>query len=36
MKEIISKDESFSIVGAAMEVHKTLGNGFLKLFTMKL
>jgi len=30
MKEIICKDESFSIVGAAMEVHKTLGNGFLE------
>ncbi|HPF01219.1 MAG TPA: GxxExxY protein [Bacteroidales bacterium] len=30
MKEIIYKDESFSIVGAAMEVHKTLGNGFLE------
>ena len=30
MKEIICKDESFSIVGAAMEVHKTLGNGYLE------
>jgi len=30
MKEIVYKDEAFKIVGAAMEVHKTLGNGFLE------
>ncbi|MPM11785.1 hypothetical protein SDC9_58136 [bioreactor metagenome] len=30
MKEIIYKEEAFLIVGAAMEVHKTLGNGFLE------
>ena len=30
MAEIIYKDEGFKIIGAAMEVHKTLGNGFLE------
>jgi len=30
MKEIIYKDEAFKIIGAAMEVHKTLGNGYLE------
>ena len=30
MAELIFKDESYKIVGAAMEVHKELGNGFLE------
>jgi len=30
MKEIVYKDEAFKIIGAAMEVHKALGNGFLE------
>jgi GxxExxY protein len=28
--EIILKDEVFQIIGAAIEVHKELGNGFLE------
>jgi len=30
MTELIYKDEVFAIVGAAIEVHKTLGSGFLE------
>ena len=30
MAELIFKDEVFSIVGAAVEVHKELGPGFLE------
>ena len=30
MVEILHKDLSFQIVGAAMEVHRTLGPGFLE------
>ena len=30
MVELIYKDEVFAIVGAAMEVHRTLGAGFLE------
>lgn len=30
MAEIIHKDLSFAIVGAAIEVHRTLGPGFLE------
>ena len=30
MAELIYKEEVFAIVGAAMEVHKTLGAGFLE------
>jgi GxxExxY protein len=30
MTEIIHKDLSFAIVGAAIEVHRTLGSGFLE------
>jgi len=28
--ELIFKDEVFQIIGAAIEVHKQLGNGFLE------
>jgi GxxExxY protein len=28
--ELIFKDEVFQIIGAAIEVHKELGNGFLE------
>jgi GxxExxY protein len=30
MAELIYKDEVFAIVGAAMEVHRVLGSGFLE------
>jgi len=30
MDELLYKDEVFAIVGAAIEVHKELGNGFLE------
>ena len=30
MTELLLKDEVFAIVGAAMEVHSVLGNGFLE------
>jgi GxxExxY protein len=30
MSELIYKDEVFTIVGAAMEVHRVLGSGFLE------
>lgn len=30
MSELLFKDEAFSIVGAAIEVHRTLGSGFLE------
>jgi len=30
MEEYIFKDETYKIIGACMEVHKTLGNGFLE------
>jgi len=30
MSELLSKDEVYAIVGAAMEVHTTLGCGFLE------
>lgn len=30
MTELLFKDEVFEIIGAAMEVHKQLGNGFLE------
>lgn len=30
MAELIYKDEVFAIVGAAIEVHRVLGSGFLE------
>jgi len=30
MDELLFKDEVFEIIGAAIEVHKELGNGFLE------
>jgi len=30
MVDLIYKEECFKIIGACLEVHKTLGNGFLK------
>ena len=30
MTELIYRQESHKIIGAAIEVHKTLGNGFLE------
>jgi len=30
MEEYIFKDETYKIIGACMEVHKVLGNGFLE------
>lgn len=30
MDEYILKDETYKIIGACMEVHKVLGNGFLE------
>lgn len=30
MTELLFKDEVFKIIGAAFEVHKVLGNGFLE------
>jgi GxxExxY protein len=30
MAELVYKDEVFAIVGAAMEVHRVLGSGFLE------
>ena len=30
MMDILYKDESYAIIGAAMEVHNTLGQGFLE------
>jgi GxxExxY protein len=30
MSELVSKEESYKIIGACFEVHKELGNGFLE------
>jgi hypothetical protein len=34
--ELLYKEEVFRIIGAAMEVHRTLGSGFLEPFIRKL
>ena len=31
MVEIISKEESYNVIGLCMEVHRNLGNGFLEI-----
>jgi len=31
MPELILKEESYKTIGVCMEVHKTLGAGFLKI-----
>jgi hypothetical protein len=33
--ELLYKEEVFSIIGAAIEVHKELGQDFLKPYIMK-
>ena len=30
MSDLISKEEAYELIGACMEVHKQLGNGFLE------
>ena len=30
MSDLLLKDEVYTIIGAAMEVHRELGNGFLE------
>jgi len=31
MEELVYKEESYKIIGCCMEVHKTLGKGFLEI-----